>query len=95
MAVRYSGDVEVRMHHDPERGLFRGTVRDPNGRWRGTARAIRRDPEPETYDELARAMIERAEKEQARKLPAERQGRRILVRRVFQAPCPYGPWEES
>lgn len=93
MAVRYSGDVEVRMQHDRERGCFRGTVRDPNGRWRGTASAVRA-PTVETYDELARAMIQRAEKEQGRALPCEREGRRIMVRRVFQAPCPYGPWDK-
>jgi hypothetical protein len=94
MAIRYSGDVEVKMQYDQERRAYRGVVRDPNGRWRGTASA-NNAPTTETYDDLARAMIERAEKEQGRKLPAERQGRRIMVRRVFQAPCPYGPWEES
>lgn len=94
MAVRYSGDVEVRMQHDAERGMYRATVKDPRGKWRGTAGAIRRDPTSETYDELARAMIVRAEREQKRRLPCERQGRRVMIRRVFQAPCPYGPWEE-
>lgn len=93
MAVRYSGDVEVRMHHDPERRMYRAVVKDPRGKWRGTASAVRA-PTSETYDELARAMIVRAERDQKRKLPAERDKDRVQVRRVFQAPCPYGPWEE-
>jgi len=93
MAIRYSGDVEVRMHWDPARSLYRGTVRDPDGRWRGTANG-RRSPTHETYDRLARDMIVRAEHEQKRRLPAERKGGKLIVRRVFQAPCPYGPWEE-
>lgn len=94
MAVRYSGDVEVRMHHDAERGLYRAVVRDPRGRWRGTAGATTRAPTSETYDNLARAMIVRAEKAQKRTLPCERDKGRVQIRRVFQAPCPYGPWEE-
>lgn len=80
------------MRHDRERGSFVIVVRDPNGKWRGTARAIRA-PTTETYDELARASIQRAERETGRELPAEREGRRVILRRVFQAPCPYGPWE--
>jgi hypothetical protein len=87
------------MHRDHERGLYRAVVRDPRGKWRGTAGVARpvrdREDESEMYDALARHMIQRAERDQKRKLPAERdKDERVQIRRVFQAPCPYGPWEE-
>lgn len=92
MAVRYSGDVEVRMHYDPARSMYRATVRDEDHLWRGTAGA-HNPPTPETYDRLARAMIHRAERDLKKRLKTKRDKGRLEVSRLFQAPCPDGAWE--
>lgn len=97
MAIRYSGNVQVNMQYDQPRGCYLARVRDPNYRWRGTTGAWGRDASPtsETYDRLAKAAIARAERDLGVKLDAERDARgRVQLRRVFQAPCPSGKWEE-
>jgi hypothetical protein len=89
MAIRYSGDVEVRLGY--ERGAYRGTVRDPEFHWRGEIRPKRalRDPRSsESYDRAAKAMIEKAEREERRRSRAARERGEIRIIRVFQAPCP-------
>lgn len=89
MAIRYSGDVEVRFEWDPRRGVYRGTVRDPRARWRGMVDG-KRGPgarESSAYDDAAKRLIEAAEKDVGR-LEASRGWRGIRVSRVFQAPCP-------
>ena len=94
MARRYSGDVEVRLGWDPRTRTYKGSVRDPEHRWRGSVgpryayRFIGRDPDSSKgYDDAAKRLIEAAEADQGR-MAAERRGRTIQIRRVFQAPCP-------
>jgi Arc/MetJ family transcription regulator len=91
MAIRYTGDVEVRIQWDPRRRLYVGSVRDPRARWRTILVPQRRIASPassEAYDYAARVLVERAERELGRRLPADRDGSKIRIRRVFQAPCP-------
>lgn len=87
MAVRYSGDTEVRLGYDVKRGVYRGTVRDPYKRWRGEVRVRGRGSEG--YDRAAEEMIQAAER-RVGKLQCDRRRGRPEVRRVFQAPCPKG-----
>jgi hypothetical protein len=96
MAIRYSGDVEVRVSWDPTLPGYRGTVRGRSMRWRG-AIAARRRPRDEdlskAYDEAAVMLLraaERAAKARGRHFELEDIGGRIQVSRMFQAPCPTG-----
>lgn len=94
MAIRYSGDVEVRLTWNKKLRLYTGTVRAPRlvRRYR-VDKYGRADPRsPEAYDRAALRMIkDLIERERAwgRKLPllTDRLGR-PRVDRVFQAPCP-------
>ena len=91
MAIRYSGDAEVRLRWDPRRRGYVGSVRDPDFHWRG--RVGGREPRgSEDYDRAARELLSSADRacrsEQRRPLLIERTGRDVEVRRVFQAPCP-------
>jgi hypothetical protein len=99
MAIRYSGDAEVRVLWNPTRRVFVGSVRDPYVRWRGTAprpsqvkgrRLLHRASE--SYDLMAALFLRRAQlwaKEQlGHVLQLEEKHGRIQIRRVFQAPCP-------
>lgn len=85
MAVRYSGDVEVRI------GRFAALLRWPSGKRvrRFTYRATApRKPSPADYDRIARQAIHAALGKDGR-MPLERGiFGRIVLRRVFQAPCP-------
>lgn len=94
MAVRYSGDVEVRLRWNGR--AYEVTIRAPRVRGRGTvshaelglARKGSRDVSSSgTYDEVARRVIEKLEKEHGR-LPVNRANGRVLVSRVFVSPCP-------
>jgi len=87
MAIRYSGDVEVRIHH-LRTGLYCCKVWAPGLRDTGMLK-IPGKPTPATYDALARAAIRAAERAHGRsKVPAERRAGRIMIDRVFKAPCP-------
>jgi hypothetical protein len=85
MAVRYAGDVEIRMRF--ERGVYRVTFLTPNGpRGSGTlspreCQLSRKEDRssPEAYDKVARRVIGFL------KAKGVRTGE---LRRVFQAPCP-------
>lgn len=87
MAIRYSGDVEVRIHH-LRAGLYCCKVRAPGLRDTGMLKMPGK-PSPAAYDSIARAAIHAAERAHGKsKVPAERRGGRIVVERVFKAPCP-------
>lgn len=93
MAIRYSGDVEVRVLWDARARVYRATVRDPlQGRmhlqiskkllWLG-------DPRSSTnYDRASREALHVASKDARRrgKVLASDAGHKI--RRGFQAACP-------
>lgn len=110
MAIRYSGDVEVRIEHGNAyfdkrggvvfekggAGFYYATIRAPkvrkaailSYREAGLNQGLMRKPvSSETYDRVAEAMILWVEKHIG-KLPIEYEGPRVLVRRVFQSPCP-------
>lgn len=92
MAIRYSGDVEVRLTF--ANGLFRGSVRAPGFRASGTVtpqeagltRKHRLDSS-ESYDAAATEFLKQAVTLR-RDLPVSRDGASIVLRRTFQAPCP-------
>lgn len=94
MAVRYSGDVEVRLRWNGH--AYEVSLRAPGVRGRGTmshaelglARKGSRDVSSSgTYDEVARRVIEKLERKYGR-LPANRANGRVVVARVFVSPCP-------
>ncbi len=103
MAIRYSGDVEVRISY--ARGVYRGSVRSPGFRGRGTVterevlgtrlgglRKKRGPTDPESYDRAALLILRKAEaagREAGVPLHTTGRGRSIEVRRTFQSPCPY------
>ncbi len=97
MAIRYSGDLEIRLTFVD--GKFRAAIRSPGFHAKGTLTpreaGLTRKHQPsssESYDEAALKFLEEA------KALAKRQGVRLLVaedaygrielRRTFQAPCP-------
>ena len=86
MAIRYSGDVEVKITHPPGEKLARVTVTWPRGRVSGNA-DVKRSAKPEDHDRYALKAIELVMMKHET-LPVEKEGRRIIIRRVFQAPCP-------
>lgn len=112
MAIRYSGDAEVRIRYNHD-GFYYGYVRAPGRRARARlslkevgltnkgARELttseKKDLEwttPESYDEAALVMLQLAEIEGGL-LPLERSRKakgHIVIRRLFQAPCPTSPW---
>lgn len=94
MAVRYSGDVELRLRWNGH--AYEVSIRAPRVRGRGTVshqelRLARKGPRDvsssETYDEVARRVIEMLEKKHGR-LPVNRVDGRVVVARVFVSPCP-------
>lgn len=95
MAVRYSGDAEVRIAYRSATRTYVGMVRDPFFRWSGSAKPrlgfLRRPTSPEAYDDAAVTMLLAADKASGRKLLLQAEGGRVRVRRLFQAPCPIGP----
>lgn len=95
MAIRYSGDAEVRVGFDPKRRMYRGSVADPYLRYRGevpVSRRFARDPTcSEAYDDAAERLAKRADgwaRERKRAFMVEQTKGRVRVRRVYQAPCP-------
>jgi hypothetical protein len=96
MAVRYSGDAEVRLSWDRRKRLYKGVVSTPRAILRYMVdRSGHGDPRsPEAYDRAAVRMLTDLQKRERawRKktiLSTDRLGR-LKVERVFQAPCPCG-----
>lgn len=89
MAIRYSGNTEVRLGWDKRRKVYRGSVRDPYRRWVGEVPKgwVLNPFDPKAYDRAAKDLIWKAEK-RAGKFDIEREGGHISIRRVFQSPCP-------
>jgi len=93
MAIRYSGDCEIRVHYDARERIYVGHVRSPS--WNGSSsckrsEVIRTSPgvtTPEAYDDAALLFLKWAEV-QVGELPIEFEKGEIVMRRVFQAPCP-------
>ncbi len=91
MAKRYSGDVEVRVQWIPRGRFYTWSTRSPYGRANGRIRLkseakIREPASSETYDRVASYVLSRMPSE-----PVELDDNgRVLVRRLFQAPCPIG-----
>ena len=109
MAIRYSGDVEVRMQYggagylknrdipyfDPSgEGFYYAHIRAPHVRdaailsLREVGLTRKQDPKSsDAYDTAALAFLKWAELHVG-ELPVELDGNDIVVRRVFQSPCP-------
>lgn len=81
MAIRYSGDVEIRLRY--ERPLVVILVRAPKYRYRLEGK-VKRAPTSQDYDRLARRALETIQDV----LPVDRKDGRIVVRRGFISPCP-------
>lgn len=89
MAIRYSGNTEVRFGWDRRRKVYRGSVRDPYRRWTGEVSKFTffSPNTPESYDRAAIFLIQKAQNETG-KFDIELEGNKIKIRRVFQSPCP-------
>lgn len=98
MAIRYSGDVEIRLNYVD--GKYRATVRAPgfsakgslSPREVGLTRKLQ-PSSPDSYDEAAMAFLQAArtlsKHERRKMLPLDVDAYdRIQIRRTFQAPCP-------
>lgn len=97
MAIRYSGDLEIRLTFVD--GKFRATIRSPGFHAKGTLTpteaGLTRKHQPsssDSYDEAALAFLREAKalarKQGVRLLLSEDSQGRIELRRTFQAPCP-------
>ncbi len=94
MAARYSGDVVVRVLH-LHGTRYSVSLSSPRTRLSQEIDvAVKRRENPassESYDRVARALLIAAS-HRVSSLPVERDERgEIVVRRVFQAPCPLRP----
>jgi len=93
MAIRYSGDCEIRMLHKGGR-LFHVVVRMPRDRWSEIIDCGKRPHAgvvlPEEYDRIALVILHALETKAPGKHPFERDksSGSVTFRRVFQAPCP-------
>jgi hypothetical protein len=88
MAVRYAGDVELRMRF--EGGVYHAAIRQPGLRMKGTLTArecgiTRKPTDPESYDRAAKAFLR-----EARRMAKQQRFELFLgpLRRTFQSPCP-------
>ena len=97
MAIRYSGDAEVRVIWNPRTREYSASVRDlmtPKLSWSGHVprQGLGLGDTPKAYDKAARRALETAQAHARKKRQhfAVEEGPRgrIVVRRVFQAPCP-------
>lgn len=103
MAIRYTGDVEVRITR--HQGSYRALVRWPGQRgtatisawelglgpeeWFGSIPSAQRElSSPEAYDRAAYLAVRSVEARLRRRLPVELEGARMMIRRRFQSPCP-------
>lgn len=95
MAIRYSGDVEVRVT-SLRKGLYLAKVRAPgeHATLEIRRRFLFRDAnDPKAYDAIAEEAISEVVK-QIGPLPVEfDDSGDIFIRRVFQAPCPTDDWD--
>ena len=94
-AIRYSGEVEVRVGFDRALDAYLGRVSDPYAIWRGRVSRGTRTSQPNSsaaYDEAAARLIRAADDWAVRTgrplFEADRRLGRIRIRRTFQAPCP-------
>ena len=104
MSIRYSGDAEIRLGYDPKRRAYRGSVVDPylrfpaSGQFTVPASHVLRDgsardpSSPEAYDAAARRLAAAAQRWAKSErlsflIESDKRGR-VLIRRVFQSPCP-------
>ena len=94
MAIRYSGDVEIRIRY--VQGTYHGSVRSPGFRGRGSVPRSKvggaSPTSPESYDRAAKVILREAEdaaRAAGMRLHTTGKGRGIEVRRTFQSPCPY------
>jgi hypothetical protein len=89
MAIRYSGDVEIRMQYKG-RDLYIASVRAPGEHILLAIRQrflFKNAGESKAYDAIAEEALQQAMKHT--ELPAEFDTRgNPVVRRVFQSPCP-------
>lgn len=93
MAVRYSGELEVRVTYDSRSRSYRGFVNGPRLRMAAEVYlAPRADPRTgERYDLAARRMVELAERRVGRTTGAAHgMGGDVVVTREFESPCPPG-----
>jgi hypothetical protein len=96
MAIRYSGDVEIRLTFVD--GKFRAAVRASGFHAKGTLTpreaGLTRKHQPsssESYDQAALVFFREAKalaKKKGLSLPLSEESGHIEVRRTFQAPCP-------
>jgi len=89
MAIRYSGDVEIRVQY--RAGKYHAKLRAPglraDGVLPGSLRARMHGPSsPEAYDVMALAFLRLAQREG---FPVMKERGQVVLRRTFQAPCPY------
>lgn len=90
MAIRYSGDTEIRFGWDNKSRVYRGTVRDPNKFWKGQVSKsfyVLNPYDSDAYDKAAYQLLKQAQKEKG-KFQTEKNGLFIKIRRVFRSPCP-------
>jgi hypothetical protein len=95
MAIRYCGDVEVRILFT--HGRYRGAVRAPGFKARGDltpqdakVRSASKTS-PEAYDAAAQSFLRAAMaicEQQRLRLPIAVEGKTLVIRRTFQCPCP-------
>jgi hypothetical protein len=83
MAIRYSGDVEVRMGW--EAGVVRGSVTDGEKPHKFAVK-FRKRPSPDDYDRISVKFLSLA-LAVVSDLPADVKNGRIQIRRIYQAPC--------
>jgi len=95
MAIRYSGDVEIRIRRKGQ--FFYATLRAPGHSGKAILSlrecgVTREHSKSTAYDFAAIAFVELADKWRKEngeaKLPAQRRNSEIEIRRLFQAPCP-------
>lgn len=97
MAIRYSGDVEVRVSYRD--GIYHGAVRASGFRAKGTLTprqaGLTRKQVPgssEAYDAVALTFLKEARalarRQPGGELPFSYEEDDIVLRRTFQAPCP-------
>ncbi len=94
MAVRYSGNVELRLKWNGR--AYEVSIRAPFIRGRGvvdhkelglTRKAKQAPSSQEMYDEVARRVLQVLERRYG-KLPVNRRNGKVSIDRVFVSPCP-------
>lgn len=90
MAIRYCGDIEVRITY--ARGFYSAKLRAPGLRADGKlpislrARNAGEPTSSEAYDIMTLDFLKLAGRQG---FPVYKEDGRVLLRRTFQAPCPY------